>query len=631
MPNKFEEILTRFFSHSNSTDFSFVQIGAYDGLTNDPIYPFVKHYHWKGILIEPQWEAYQRLKENYRDQKHLIFLNIAIAEQDGFQDFYRIRDGVSGLPDWSKQIASFRLDVITKHKDGVPEYGITETIPNIEDLIEVERVKCITFNSLLDRYRLQQIDLLLIDTEGYDYNIIKGIDFKRIKPSIIYYEHMHLSKEDREECAQYLKKIGYEVIVDYADTIALIMDNRYLHVEIEPTNICNTRCLHCPHESLSRPYGKMDWDTYQIVMDKTMAYTPNFSVEYAGMGEPLLNPEVYNFIKYVSGMGSTSLTTNASALTDKNIQKLIDAGLSRLTISFNGEAKAVYELMMGGLDFERAQKNIRRAIDIINGSNTEIIANVSVTRQTQGRLKDIKKYLNDAGIQTIIFSKCHNRGGFLKGNLVCNTPMPPTDSYRCDIYKNTLFVTWTGQVLSCCHDLAGNNILGDFRIDEVKPILEEKQKVITKGVSFDICKSCNDLYRFMDDQSLEGFVIADWIYNLYATKDEDKLSTITPLTRWLFEIYKQESALDKFIARMYAQINETNQSLQQMKPRFQDKEREIQSLIQEVEALKTAINGIHSTRSWRFLEGMQKVRRFFIPIGSLRETFYKKLLGRIFG
>ncbi len=34
-------------------DLHFIQIGANDGVTNDPIHDLVKSYHWKGVLVEP--------------------------------------------------------------------------------------------------------------------------------------------------------------------------------------------------------------------------------------------------------------------------------------------------------------------------------------------------------------------------------------------------------------------------------------------------------------------------------------------------------------------------------------------------------------------------------------------------
>lgn len=35
-------------------DFSFIQVGANDGYTNDPIYKYVRLYDWTGVLVEPQ-------------------------------------------------------------------------------------------------------------------------------------------------------------------------------------------------------------------------------------------------------------------------------------------------------------------------------------------------------------------------------------------------------------------------------------------------------------------------------------------------------------------------------------------------------------------------------------------------
>ena len=142
-------------------------------------------------------------------------------------------------------------------------------------------------------------------------------------------------------------------------------------------------------------------------------------------------------------------------------------------------------------------------------------ANVSVTRQTQNHLVEIREYLESAGVTNIFFSKCHHRGGFLKGDLVCQTPPPPVDDYRCDIFTKTIFVAWTGQVLSCCHDLAGDNVVGDLQVETLSKIVDRKKNIALNGVKFDICKGCNDLYRFMDDPTLDREPIADWVYELY--------------------------------------------------------------------------------------------------------------------
>ena len=45
----------------------------------------------------------------------------------------------------------------------------------------------------MKKHNVNDISFILIDTEGYDYEIIKLIDFEKYKPSILIFEHKHLS------------------------------------------------------------------------------------------------------------------------------------------------------------------------------------------------------------------------------------------------------------------------------------------------------------------------------------------------------------------------------------------------------------------------------------------------------
>lgn len=394
----------------------------------------------------------------------------------------------------------------------------------------------------------------------------------------------------------------------------------HLHVEIEPTNNCNTRCLHCPHETITRPKGVMDWETYQSIADKINAHSNDFSVEYAGMGDPLLNPRIYDFVRYISPSGFTSATTNASALTEKNMEKLVEAGLNRLTISFNGTDPELYELMMGGLSFTRAEEHLKMALDVARGSGTEVGANVSVTRQTQDRLPEIREYLEASGVGSIFFSKCHHRGGFLKGDLVCNTPAPPVDEYRCDIFTKTLFVAWTGEVLSCCHDLGGANVVGDLRSEDIAAVFERKLGIAAGGVKFDICGGCNDMYRFMDDRTPDGRPIADWVYELYTGSAEEPDAGPSSLSAWMRLIYEQENRRDWLFDKMVLRIEKLDATIARQETSIRDLEHTL-----EIE--KDAHQSVLNSRSWRSMQKLQRIRLALIPEGSRRERFLHRLLG----
>src|SRR5712691_12660924 len=49
-------------------DFTFLQVGAFDGLANDPIHPLVRAFGLRGLVVEPQVGVLDTLKATYADQ-----------------------------------------------------------------------------------------------------------------------------------------------------------------------------------------------------------------------------------------------------------------------------------------------------------------------------------------------------------------------------------------------------------------------------------------------------------------------------------------------------------------------------------------------------------------------------------
>jgi hypothetical protein len=83
-------------------------------------------------------------------------------------------------------------------------------------------VQCVTFDTLLDRHKVDRIDLLQIDVEGYDYELLKMFDFERIQPKLICYEHLHLKLSDKNACKKYLTENGYKTLEMEYDTGAVL-------------------------------------------------------------------------------------------------------------------------------------------------------------------------------------------------------------------------------------------------------------------------------------------------------------------------------------------------------------------------------------------------------------------------
>ena len=114
------------------------------------------------------------------------------------------------LPVWYDQLGSFNPNHIRKHfGDEINPYIVCEKIP------------CQTLNEVLLLNSVKDIDLLHIDTEGFDYRVLRQFDFTCFQPEIIIYEHKHLSNEERQASSDLLTANGYNCIADGGDTIGV--------------------------------------------------------------------------------------------------------------------------------------------------------------------------------------------------------------------------------------------------------------------------------------------------------------------------------------------------------------------------------------------------------------------------
>ncbi|MDX2248175.1 MAG: FkbM family methyltransferase [Bacteroidia bacterium] len=205
-------------------DFTVIQVGANDGINNDPIHKFVRRDKWKGVLLEPQKDIFENsLQKLYRRNSEIVTLNAALGESDGIAHLYKI--GFSNSR-WATGLASFEKQVLVDAfasgyvKRKADEENISVP-PNPEDQIQIEEVPVICPKTLMAKYRIEKIDLLQIDTEGFDYRIIQIFRVSETKPRVIIYENIHLSAPDREACVQHLRENGYRVKVKGANTLAM--------------------------------------------------------------------------------------------------------------------------------------------------------------------------------------------------------------------------------------------------------------------------------------------------------------------------------------------------------------------------------------------------------------------------
>jgi FkbM family methyltransferase len=177
-----------------------VQIGANDGFTSDPLADAFSKTRWTGLLVEPVPHLYETLAARYRDRPGVRVERAAISARDGEAPLYRLRAVPGKTPEWFNQLATLNREVILKHRSSIPE---------IDSLLVEESVPTVRLDTLLARHDVSRIDLLVIDTEGHDYEILRALDFARFRPVLVMFEHQHLSATDKAAAYALLAKQTY--------------------------------------------------------------------------------------------------------------------------------------------------------------------------------------------------------------------------------------------------------------------------------------------------------------------------------------------------------------------------------------------------------------------------------------
>jgi FkbM family methyltransferase len=210
----------RQFSIAHGRRVNFVQLGASDGLRNDPLREFIVRHRWSGILVEPLPGVFDLLRRNYRrlPRDRVAFVNAAVAaDTDGAITFWTLGPAVLGRLSLEERLGYLRKSSL--HREHLLRWVDGATLCD-GDVISVQ-VPSLTVHTLLERYwRWGDLHLLAMDVEGYDLTLLQSIDLERLAPEAILYESLNLGADEAAARAL-LERHGYDVVPLGDDTAAV--------------------------------------------------------------------------------------------------------------------------------------------------------------------------------------------------------------------------------------------------------------------------------------------------------------------------------------------------------------------------------------------------------------------------
>jgi FkbM family methyltransferase len=199
-----------------SKEIIFVQIGANDGASFDPLYPLIRRSpgQFRGLVVEPLKDKFDMLKQAYADIKSITPVNLAVHNTEKEMVIHRVRpDLEKKLGPWARGIGSFN-----------PEHHKRSYLDNSHMI--AEKVICATFDRLLAAHKISNLELLITDTEGYDFEILRNLDFAKYRPTYIHFEHGLpsglMSWAMYKDLIGYMAEHGYNISHETHDATAFL-------------------------------------------------------------------------------------------------------------------------------------------------------------------------------------------------------------------------------------------------------------------------------------------------------------------------------------------------------------------------------------------------------------------------
>lgn len=290
-----------------------------------------------------------------------------------------------------------------------------------------------------------------------------------------------------------------------------------ISISVEPTTSCNLRCPECPSglRAFTRPTGMLQNNFFRATIDQL--YKNLYYLVFYFQGEPYLNPEFLDMVKYASDKGIyTATSTNAHFLNETNARKTVESGLDRLIISIDGTTQEVYQQYRVGGKLEKVLEGARNIVNAkkeAGSSKPFIVFQFLVVKPNEHQIEEAKQLAASIGVDDI----------WLKTAQVYdyendpNQLIPTNEKYsrykkdrngqyalhnklmnHCWRAWHATVITWDGLVVPCCFDKDAQHRLGDLKKASFQEIWQDpvyqnfRASLLKSRANIDICANCSE-------------------------------------------------------------------------------------------------------------------------------------------
>lgn len=293
-----------------------------------------------------------------------------------------------------------------------------------------------------------------------------------------------------------------------APTPARPKRNRYrnvpTYVEIETTILCNAHCWFCPQQNtLRRPRHMKDW-VWRKIIDETrglgVIYRPFL------LNEPFADRRMPDIVRYIKQdpTAQVEFNTNASMLTPKVADQLIDIGVDCMRFSIDGFYRSTFDETRG-ISYDKVYEHAAYFLVQARASGKDIQTEVRMIKLpgTEQERGEFEAYWRAHKPTRILFTDLY-RYPWEGQTAALNRP--------CIKIQDEMFFYVDGTATLCCWDAQGRQIVGDVKTEHVLEIWNGRELARCRALldagqrqQLALCSRC-DAYNNVDFSDWEGYV-----------------------------------------------------------------------------------------------------------------------------